>query len=118
MARLPGHGLTEQSGLRMPAPEHRPPKVMTVRGFHELGYLEAVNRLVLHPLGLALDVEVGPDGLEAFGVVWDCRDEPAGVVYPAGHAWTGHVQRISEEMDRRAKARGVELGFVIQEPPQ
>jgi hypothetical protein len=115
--RLPGQGLTDQAGIPRPAPPQRRPKVMSVREFHELGYLEEVNRRVLHPLGLALDVEVSPDGLESFGVVWYCREDPAGVVYPPDHNWSGHSAHLLAEWDRRVAARTSVVGSMVQEAP-
>ena len=49
-------------------------KKMSVKEFRELGFLQEVNRLFLHPRGLALEVAVGDDGEMRFGEVWDCRE--------------------------------------------
>lgn len=82
------------------------------------GLLFEINRTILHPLGLALEVQVNPDGPAEFGDLWDYRDDPEGMLYgpenfAAGRAkyyatmraW-GHTKR--EERRRR-------LGYVVQE---
>jgi hypothetical protein len=56
-------------------------KKMTPKEFRESGYLQELNRLFLHPLGLAMEVTINDDGTEFFSGVWDCRDDPEGIVY-------------------------------------
>jgi hypothetical protein len=57
-------------------------KRMTPKEFRELGYLQELNRQFLHPLGLALEMVIDTDtGAEAFGQVWDYRDDPEGIVF-------------------------------------
>ena len=58
-----------------------PLKRMTAKEFREAGYLRELNRQFLHPLGLALEVEVAADGTESFGAVWDYRDDPEGILF-------------------------------------
>ena len=62
--------------------------------FRALGLLQEVNRLFLHPMGLALSVLIAEDGSEEFGDILDRRDDPEGLVY--GDA-------ASEEFLRRAR---------------
>jgi hypothetical protein len=57
-------------------------KRMTPKEFRELGYLQELNRQFLHPLGLALEMVIDTDtGAEAFGQVWDYRDDPEGITF-------------------------------------
>jgi hypothetical protein len=42
---------------------------MSIAEFRAFGYLQEVNRLLLHPLGLALEVVVAGDGTEFLGGV-------------------------------------------------
>lgn len=55
------------------------PDRMNVREFRELGLLQEINRRLLHPMGLALDVAIERDGSESLGGVWDYRDSRVGV---------------------------------------
>lgn len=61
-----------------PAPQIRR---MTVKAFRAQGYLQELNRLFMHPLGLALEVIVDDDGTERFGRVWDYRHDSEGIIY-------------------------------------
>jgi len=56
-------------------------KRISIRKFQELGFLQEVNRLVLHPLGLALEVVFNEDGTENFAEPWDYRDDPEGLLF-------------------------------------
>jgi hypothetical protein len=56
-------------------------KRIDIQEFRELGFLQEVNRRVLHPAGLALEIVVEEDGTEHLGGVWDYRDDPEGMVY-------------------------------------
>jgi hypothetical protein len=54
---------------------------MEIKEFRESGYLQEVNRLFFHPLGLALEVTVETDGSERLSGVWDYRADPEGMVF-------------------------------------
>jgi len=47
----------------------------------DAGLLFEFNRTILHPLGLALETVIEDDGSETFGKIWDCRDDPEGIIY-------------------------------------
>lgn len=56
-------------------------KRIGVAEFRSLGLLQEVNRLFLHPRGLALEIVAEPDGSERFGEVWDYRSDPEGIAF-------------------------------------
>lgn len=56
-------------------------KRMDITEFRRLGLLQEVNRLLLHPRGLALEIIIDDDGTEHFGGVWDYRDDPEGMAF-------------------------------------
>ena len=57
-------------------------KCMTVKEFREGGFLQEVNRLILHRLGIALEVTLDEDsGEETLGRIWDYRDDPEGILF-------------------------------------
>ena len=56
-------------------------KRISAEEFRNLGLLMEVNRLFLHPLGLALEIEVDEGGHMKFGQVQDLRDDPEGMMF-------------------------------------
>jgi len=56
-------------------------KRIDIKEFREKGFLQEVNRLFFHPLGMALEVIVEEDGTESLGGVWDYRDDPEGMFF-------------------------------------
>ena len=88
-------------------------KRMSVKEFRELGLLQEVNRRVLHPLGLALEVVIDKDtGEESFGDIWDCRDDPEGMVYD--ELDLEKARNVSYMQAVAFTVRMQRLGFVIQ----
>lgn len=53
---------------------------MLIEEFVNLGLLHELNRRFLHPLGLAMDVEVDGDGNYTIAGIWDCRNRPEGLI--------------------------------------
>lgn len=94
------------------------PNKMTVKEFREQGYLQELNRLFLHPLGMALEVVLNEDGTERFGEVWDDRDDDEGIIYgelkdiDREKALRIHEERITKSTLRRAR-----FGWAVQPPP-
>lgn len=89
-------------------------RYMDIAEFRELGYLQEVNRRLLHPLGLALEAELLPDGTERLGGIWDCRDDPEGAYYGPGAIDPEKAERVDEELVGRYDARQELLGFFTQ----
>lgn len=59
-----------------------PPRYMDITEFREAGYLQEANRVFFHPLGLALEVVIDVDsGRETLEGIWDCRDDPEGILF-------------------------------------
>lgn len=91
------------------------PKRMTVSEFREQGYLQELNRLFLHPLGMALEVIVDEDtGEEHFGGVWDYRDDLEGIRFAKGAGSRKKALAIRGEMDKAKSNRIQTLGYFIQ----
>ena len=88
----------------------------------ENGLIFEFNRLVLHPIGLALEVDIcdNDEGkTETFLQLWRCPDDDTdGFLYPSESFNVGH-QKYSKYMtnlgNQRLKLRSDKLGFVIQE---
>lgn len=88
-------------------------KHIDVAEFRRLGYLQEVNRRLLHPLGLALAVGVDDDGVERLRGVWDCRDDPEGIRFD-GPLDAEAADRIGHELMARGVARKRQLGYIVQ----
>lgn len=75
------------------------PNRMSVKEFRKLGFLQELNRQFLHPLGLALEVEVdAKTGDEKFGFPWDYRHDPKGIIF---------IEEPDKSEDRRRKYESV-----------
>lgn len=95
------------------APANEPIRRMTAAEFRACGYLQELNRRFLHPLGLALEVQIHEDGTESFGGVWDYREEPEGMVF-ADTDLSEHALKVDTEWELKRTAREAALGFMIQ----
>ena len=79
-------------------------KRIDIAEFRKFGYLQEVNRLFFHPLGLALEVVIDRDtGEEWLGGIWDYREDPFGMAYDSID--TEKINRVAAEREKRAVAR-------------
>jgi hypothetical protein len=88
-------------------------KRIDIEDFLEFGFLHEVNRLFLHPLGLALEVVgYGEKGEVKLGGIWDYRDDPEGMrfdkVDPA------KIARVKTFMEKKHADRMHALGYIYQ----
>lgn len=84
----------------------------------ENGLLFEINRKILHPLGLALEIEINDDGKIDFGDLWDCREDPEGILFTSDAFEVGkekYAKYLEEKGDSNLKSRIEKLGFTIQE---
>lgn len=91
-------------------------KRIDIKEFRESGLLAELNRVFLHPLGLALEVSVEDDGTEKLGGIWDYRDDPEGVLYSKEHFPTEKIEKAQEFIKQKHEQRMKVLGFVFQDP--
>jgi hypothetical protein len=93
-------------------------KFMDVKEFLESGFLFEINRTVLHPLGLALEINIDEDtGAASFGRIWDSRDDPEGFVFSDATFVEGQakwLKMLSEYGTESMNARRAKLGFIYQ----
>jgi hypothetical protein len=84
---------------------------------YESGLLFEINRTILHPLGLALEVVVDGDNVTV-GDLWDYREDEEGMLYDpatfaAGRAkHLGMMAKWGYEAHMKRKAA---LGYIVQE---
>ena len=89
-------------------------KRIDIKEFREIGFLQEVNRLFFHPLGLALEVEIDDAGNEKLGGVWDYRDDPEGMAFGDGMIDQEKVDRVLDLKDSKRDARIKLFGGYIQ----
>lgn len=93
-------------------------KYMSVKTFREFGFLHEVNRLFLHPLGLAIEVAIDDKTeVERFGAVWDYRDDPEGMLFADDTLNVEKIDRVRAFADEKHAERLKLLGYVVQPKP-
>lgn len=93
-------------------------KTMTVKEFRKEGYLQEVNRLFFHPIGMALSVAVEENGEESFAEIWDYRDDPEGIIFDPiviDYEFRVIARKFYEMTGNKWAARLAKLGFIIQD---
>ncbi|MCL4295752.1 MAG: hypothetical protein KJ077_08495 [Anaerolineae bacterium] len=91
------------------------PKRMDIKEFREFGYLQELNRQFLHPLGLALEVVADDEtGEFRLGGIFDCRDDPEGMIFGMGHIDPKKAARVQVAWHQKEEARIKKLGYIIQ----
>ena len=95
-----------------------------IKEFREKGYLQELNRLFLHPLGLALEVIIEKDGTEKLGGIWDYREDDEGIYYDLAnsdkeriYSFRRKASFVKSEQAKRKIKRKAELGYVIEPVP-
>lgn len=95
--------------------------ITAARYLYDTGLLFEINRSILHPLGLALAVELDEKGDAQFSEeLWDFSDDPEGIIFSAESFLEGE-KKIVEFMARvgaeRMEAREKSLGYLVQTVP-
>lgn len=89
-------------------------KVISIKEFRKLGYLQEINRRVLHPLGLAQVIEIDNDsGEESLGDIIDNRSDPEGIIYDEIDA--AKKKNIEKQLAKFSSYRQTKFGYVVQE---
>jgi hypothetical protein len=89
------------------------------------GLLYEINRKILHPLGLALSLEMPSEGEpeltgnELVAKIWDERNDPEGIVFEEETLKEGQAKfnKFVATQDERFQTRLHRLGFVRQPAP-
>jgi hypothetical protein len=89
-------------------------KRMPIKEFRDLGFIQEINRQLLHPCGLALEVIVDLEtGEEKLGGVWDYRDDPEGIRFL--EIDEDKKRRVRELFEAKAEWRQANLDYIVQE---
>lgn len=93
-------------------------KTMTAAEFQQLGLLQEINRRILHPIGLALAVEVEDGTGHVLGIadeLIDHRDDLEGMIYPVlGPTREARARWLDADQATRHAVRRRALGYVVQ----
>lgn len=89
------------------------PPVMDVEEFRSLGLLQEINRLILHPLGLAMYVDPANQRIG----VYDDRTDPEGFAFGGDLPYPEKASSVVELLEQRGPARIEALGYVVQPLP-
>lgn len=89
------------------------------RFLYQSGLLFEINRRVLHPLGLALEIQQDDEDSDkiGFGGLWDYRNDPEGLYFDAESFDSGAARLgafLGHDVPTRFEQRERTLGFVIQ----
>ena len=94
---------------------------MDIKEFVEKGYLQELNRQFLHPLGLALEVQIGNENNYSLSGIWDYRNDPEGIYFDYENSDPARIERaklkrdfVDLEFAKRSILRKEILGFGIE----
>lgn len=94
---------------------------MEIKEFRENGYLQEVNRRFFHPLGIALEIAIGENGLEVLNGIWDYRNDAEGIIYDIANSDEERIERfkrnsdfIDSEIESRSEVRIKMFGSIIE----
>lgn len=94
-------------------------KQISIKEFRKLGFIQEINRRLLHPCGLALEVVIDPEtGKEILGGVWDYRDDPEGMYYKNEELSRAKAQSVTDLFYAKLNHRREEFGHIIQPVPE
>lgn len=88
-------------------------RYMDIAEFRSEGYLQELNRLLLHPLGLALATETDDHGNERLHGIWDYRNDPEGIRFVQTDLQP-HADHVKALWDQREPDRVHALGYMVQ----
>jgi hypothetical protein len=90
-------------------------KRIPIKEFRELGFIQEINRRLLHPCGLALEVILDKEtGKETLGGVWDYREDPDGISYQNGVLSLDKYMSVENLFLSKTDYRRNNLGYVVQ----
>jgi len=93
-------------------------KYMDLKEFMELGLLQEINRQILHPMGLALEMCEEDNGDCHLSGVWDYRDDDEGMYFgediSKGEKFKEKAKKVKEMLEEKREKREEKFGWHIQ----
>jgi len=80
-------------------------KRIDIKEFRAKGYLQEINRKFLHPLGMALEVDILEDGSEALKGIWDYREDEEGMLYSKDMTHESSFKKMLKELKKSLMIR-------------
>ncbi len=81
-------------------------KYIDIKEFRKLGYLQEVNRLFFHPLGLALAIVIDDtNDSETLGGILDYRDDAEGMFFGKGMIKKKKIKHVEEVKQSKINTR-------------
>lgn len=94
-------------------------KRIPIKEFRQLGFIQEINRRLLHPCGLALEVIIDLEtGEEKLGGVWDYRDDPEGMLFAEGVLSREKFKSVEDLWYSKTHYRDENLGYIVQPIPE
>lgn len=94
-------------------------KYMGIKEFRKLGFVQEINRRLLHPCGLALEVIVDQEtGEEKLGGIWDYREDPEGIYFAEDTLSRAKAQSVVDLFNSKISHRREAFGHIIQPIPE
>jgi len=92
-------------------------KRINIKEFREFGFLQEINRLFLHPLGMALEVLIDDEtGEEKLGGIWDYREDLDRMRFnEIDVEMKMKIDKVKAFIEKKHKERQKSLGYIIQE---
>lgn len=91
-------------------------KRMPISEFRSLGFIQEINRRLLHPCGLALEVLVDGEGNETLGGIWDYREDSEGIYYSEGTIDLDKYLSVETLLNSKSEERTRLFGNLLQPP--
>jgi len=90
-------------------------KRIPIKELRELGFIQEINRRLLHPCGLALEVILDKEtGEETLGGVWDFRDDPEGMYFGEEVLSADKARSVDKLWYSKTHHRSDNLGYIVQ----
>lgn len=87
----------------------------------KLGLLFEINRQILHPFGMALEITRAANGRAWFSGLWDCTDDPEGISYDDDTLAAGTARLVAflaGVAEAKLAEREKRLGYRVQPLPE
>ena len=90
-------------------------KYISIKEFQKLGFIHEINRQLLHPCGLALEVIIDTETGEALlSGVWDRREDPEGICFEEETLSAEKAASVAKLFHTNAHLRMKALGYMVQ----
>lgn len=83
---------------------------MPLLEFIQEGYLQEINRQVLHPAGLAIAIDCENSTIS----IWDYRSDTEGIIYGEDIISQDKINNVRQEQEKHKENRMKMLSYIVQ----